>query len=61
MHMAKKKIEREKTKNKLIVGQGKVKDESINDNMQEDYELSEELTRNNRSKEQQKKPKEKKM
>jgi len=59
--MAKKKIEREKTKNKLIVGQGKVKDESINDNMQEDYELSEELTRNNRSKEQQKKPKEKKM
>ncbi|NLU09691.1 MAG: hypothetical protein GXW90_01865 [Tepidanaerobacter acetatoxydans] len=59
--MAKKKIEREKTKNKLIVGQGKLKDESINDNMQEDYELSEELTRNNRSKEQQKKPKEKKM
>ncbi len=59
--MAKKKIEREKTKNKLIVRQGKLKDESINDNMQEDYELSEELTRNNRSKEQQKKPKEKKM
>ncbi|AEE92045.1 conserved protein of unknown function [Tepidanaerobacter acetatoxydans Re1] len=59
--MAKKKIEREKTKNKLIVGQGKLKDESINDNMQEDYELSEELTRNKRSKEQQKKPKEKKM
>ncbi len=59
--MAKKKIEREKTKNKLIVRQGKLKDESINDNMQEDYELSEELTRNNRSKEQQKKSKEKKM
>ncbi len=47
MYMAKKKIKREKTKNKLIPQQGRFKGDLIDDNRPEDYELSEEFIRNN--------------
>jgi hypothetical protein len=47
MYMAKKKIKREKTKNKLIPQQGRFKGDLVDDNRPENYELSEEFTRNN--------------
>jgi len=45
--MAKKKIPRGKSKNKLIPQQGRFKDDLVDDNRPENYELSEEFARNN--------------
>jgi hypothetical protein len=47
MYMAKKKMKREKVKNKLIPQQGRFKGDLVDDNRPENYELSEEFTRNN--------------
>ena len=47
IYMAKKKIPKEKGKNKLIPQQGRFKGDLVDENRLEDYELSEEFTKNN--------------